>query len=60
MDYGGGSSTRVDTKVDFFPFAKYEINTKFIFILRNFFTIISRNFVNKCSEISLKDFCGSF
>jgi hypothetical protein len=36
--------SRVDTKRDFFNFAKYEINTKKKFISRNFVWIILRNF----------------
>jgi hypothetical protein len=37
---------RVDAKVDFFNFKKYEINTKLKFISRNFVLIIMRNSAN--------------
>jgi hypothetical protein len=39
---------RVDTKVNFFEFAKNEINMKTKFISRNFMTIISLNSVKFC------------
>jgi hypothetical protein len=35
----GFPGIRVDTRVDFFYFAKFEINTKLKFISRNFVTI---------------------